>query len=97
MQLRSLPKLVQGCAPRRLTLAPEVARDDMREQIPQEDPHDDLFEGCREAFKNGWRRVETLFQCGLPGERVVDLDGIVEMADTIAHTRPGNDCVALSM
>src|SRR5205823_9464022 len=32
-QLRSLPKLVKGVRRGGLTLAPEVARDDMREQI----------------------------------------------------------------
>ncbi len=84
-QLRSLPKLVQGVRRAGLTLAPEVARDDMREQIRKKITNDDLFEGCREAFKNGWQRVKLYFLCGLPGERVVDLDGIVDMAEQIAE------------
>jgi radical SAM family uncharacterized protein len=83
-QLRSLPKLVQGVRKAGLTLAPEVARDDMREQIRKKIKNDDLYEGCREAFKNGWRRVKLYFLCGLPGERVVDLDGIVDMSEEIA-------------
>ena len=83
-QLRTLPKLVQGVRRAGLTLAPEVARDDMREQIRKKIKNDDLYEGCREAFKNGWRRVKLYFMCGLPGERVVDLDGIVDMAEQIA-------------
>ncbi|HLN32186.1 MAG TPA: TIGR03960 family B12-binding radical SAM protein [Gemmataceae bacterium] len=83
-QLRSLPKLVQGVRRGGLTLAPEVARDDMREQIRKKIKNDDLYEGCREAFKNGWRRVKLYFMCGLPGERVVDLDGIVDMAQQIS-------------
>jgi len=83
-QLRSLPKLVQGVRRGGLTLAPEVARDDMREQIRKKIKNDDLYEGCREAFKNGWRRVKLYFMCGLPGERVVDLDGIVDMAEQIS-------------
>jgi radical SAM family uncharacterized protein len=83
-QLRSLPKLVQGVRRAGLTLAPEVARDDMREQIRKKIKNDDLYEGCREAFKNGWQRVKLYFLCGLPGERVVDLDGIVDMAEHIA-------------
>src|SRR5947209_5130510 len=83
-QLRSLPKLIQGVRRSGLTLAPEVARDDMREQIRKKIKNDDLFEGCREAFKNGWQRVKLYFLCGLPGERVTDLDGIVEMAEHIA-------------
>jgi radical SAM family uncharacterized protein len=83
-QLRSLPKLIQGVRKAGLTLAPEVARDDMREQIRKKITNDDLYEGCREAFKNGWQRVKLYFMCGLPGERVVDLDGIVDMAEQIS-------------
>jgi radical SAM family uncharacterized protein len=84
-QLRALPKLMRGARKGGLTLAPEVARDDMREQIRKKITNDDLYEGCREAFKNGWQRVKLYFLCGLPGERVVDLDGIVDMAETIAR------------
>jgi radical SAM family uncharacterized protein len=83
-QLRSLPKLMGGARKSGLTLAPEVARDDMRDQIRKKIKNDDLFEGCREAFKNGWQRVKLYFMCGLPGERKVDLDGIVDMAEQIA-------------
>ncbi len=84
-QLRSLPKLVQGVRRAGLTLAPEVARDDMRVQIRKPIKNEDLYEGCREAFKNGWQRVKLYFLCGLPGERAVDLDGIVDMAEQIAQ------------
>ncbi|MFN4259007.1 MAG: TIGR03960 family B12-binding radical SAM protein [Gemmataceae bacterium] len=83
-QLRSLPRLIKGVRKAGLTLAPEVARDDMREQIRKPINNDDLYEGCREAFKNGWQRVKLYFLIGLPGERVVDLDGIVDMAERIA-------------
>lgn len=68
-----------------LTLAPEVARDDMREQIRKKIKNEDLYEGCREAFRRGFSQVKLYFMCGLPGERAVDLDGIVEMAETIAQ------------
>lgn len=84
-QLRSVPKLMAGARKAGLTLAPEVARDDMREQIRKKIKNDDLYEGCREAFRNGWQRVKLYFLCGLPGERTADLDGIVEMAETIAQ------------
>jgi radical SAM family uncharacterized protein len=84
-QLRTLPALMQGARKSGLTLAPEVARDDMRVQIRKPVKNDDLYEGCREAFKNGWQRVKLYFLIGLPGERRVDLDGIVDMAETIAR------------
>ncbi len=83
-QLRSVPRLMQGARKSGLTLAPEVARDDMREQIRKKIKNEDLYEGCREAFANGWQKVKLYFLCGLPGERLVDLDGIVEMAEQIA-------------
>jgi len=83
-QLRSVPKLMQGWRRAGLTLAPEVARDDMREQIRKKIKNEDLIEGCREAFKEGMSHVKLYFLCGLPGERQVDLDGIVELAETIS-------------
>ena len=84
-QLRTLPNLMRGIRKSGLTLAPEVARDDMRTQIRKPINNEDLYEGCRVAFKNGWQRVKLYFMCGLPGERVVDLDGIVDMAEEIAR------------
>ena len=84
-QLRSLPRLIKSVRSHGLTLAPEVARDDMREQIRKPIKNEDLYEGCREAFKHGWKGVKLYFMCGLPGERAVDLDGIVDMAETIAR------------
>ena len=84
-QLRTLPELIRGVRNAGLTLAPEVARDDMREQIRKRIKNDDLYEGCREAFKHGWQKVKLYFLCGLPGERTQDLDGIVEMAERIAQ------------
>lgn len=83
--LKKIPALLQEGKRSGLTLAPEVARDDMREQIRKPIDNQDLYEGCREAFSRGWRRVKLYFLCGLPGERTADLDGIVEMAETIAR------------
>lgn len=83
-QLRSLPKLVQGWRRAGLTLAPEVARDDMREQIRKKIKNEDLIEGCRAAFAAGMSHVKLYFLCGLPGERTVDLEGIVELAEQIS-------------
>jgi radical SAM family uncharacterized protein len=83
--LKKIPALLEEGRRGGLTLAPEVARDDMREQIRKPINNQDLYDGCREAFRRGWRRVKLYFLCGLPGERPADLDGIVEMAETIAR------------
>ncbi len=83
-QLRSIAELIGNDRRSSLTLAPEVARDDMREQIRKKIRNEDLYEGCREAFRRNFESVKLYFLCGLPGERTVDLDGIIEMAETIA-------------
>ena len=84
-QLRSIAELLGNDRRSGLTLAPEVARDDMREQIRKKIKNEDLFEGCRQAFRRNFESVKLYFMCGLPGERRVDLDGIIDMAETIAR------------
>ncbi|TWT83093.1 Radical SAM superfamily protein [Planctomycetes bacterium CA13] len=83
-QLRSLPQLIGTARRSSLTLAPEVARDDMREQIRKKIKNSDLIEGCRAAFENNFDSVKLYFMCGLPGERPIDLDGIIDLAEDIA-------------
>ncbi len=68
-----------------LTLAPEAARDEMRQQIGKPISNDDLFAGCRRAMQNGFSRVKLYFMCGLPGEGPADLDGIIDMAEEISR------------
>ncbi|WP_422926208.1 TIGR03960 family B12-binding radical SAM protein [Singulisphaera sp. PoT] len=82
--LKKIPALLAEGRRGGLTLAPEVARDDMREQIRKPIDNQDLYDGAAEAFRRGWRKVKLYFMCGLPGERPADLDGIIEMAEKIA-------------
>ena len=83
-QLRTLAELIGSDRRTSMTLAPEVARDDMREQIRKKIKNSDLIEGCRVAFENGFTSVKLYFLIGLPGEREVDLDGIVDLSEEIA-------------
>jgi radical SAM family uncharacterized protein len=83
--LKKIPALLAEGRRGGLTLAPEVARDDMREQIRKPIDNRDLYDGAAEAFRRGWRKVKLYFMCGLPGERTADLDGIIDMAETIAR------------
>jgi radical SAM family uncharacterized protein len=83
-QLRTLPQLIGSERRSSMTLAPEVARDDMREQIRKKIKNSDLLEGCRVAFQHGFESVKLYFLIGLPGERPIDLDGIVELSEQIA-------------
>ncbi|MFO0844384.1 MAG: TIGR03960 family B12-binding radical SAM protein [Gemmataceae bacterium] len=80
-----LPRLMKGIRKAGMTLAPEVARDDMRTQIRKPIKNENIYEGCKSAFEEGWQKVKLYFLIGLPGERRVDLDGIVDMAETIAR------------
>ncbi len=84
-QLAGVSELLEADRRSGLTLAPEAARDDMRRQIGKNVTNADLIEGCRKAFQKGFRRVKLYFMCGLPGERPEDLDGIIDMAETISR------------
>jgi len=84
-QLAAVGRLMNTDRSSGLTLAPEAARDDMRRQIGKRITNEDLYAGCRSAFQSGFQRVKLYFMCGLPGERQADLDGIVEMAETISR------------
>jgi radical SAM family uncharacterized protein len=84
-QWRSLGEILNTDRRDGLTLAPEAARDDMREQIGKRITNDDLLEGCRVAMENGFSRIKLYFMCGLPGERPTDLDGIIDMAESISR------------
>jgi radical SAM family uncharacterized protein len=84
-QLRTVSRLLTTDRHSGLTLAPEAARDEMRKRIGKQVTNEDLFEGCRCAFENGFQRVKLYFMCGLPGETREDLDGIMEMAEAISR------------
>jgi len=84
-QLRTIASLIGNRRRSGLTLAPEVARDDMREQIRKKIKNEDLYEGCRHAFRQNFQRVKLYFMCGLPGERDVDLEGIIEMSEKLSR------------
>ncbi|MDO5554019.1 MAG: radical SAM protein [Planctomycetia bacterium] len=68
-----------------LTMAPEAARDGMRKRLAKRVTNDDLMNGCRGAFENGFARIKMYFMCGLPGETEDDLDGIIELSEQIAR------------
>jgi radical SAM family uncharacterized protein len=83
-QLRVVTQLLSPERHSGLTLAPEVALDEMRVQIGKRIRNEHLIEGCKQAFRSGFDRVKLYFLCGLPGEREADLAGIVELAQEIS-------------
>lgn len=84
-QLRQVGDLLTTDRHSGLTLAPEAAREDMRRRIGKPISDEVLYDGCRRAFENGFSRVKLYFMCGLPGEQETDLEGIIEMSETIAR------------
>ena len=84
-QLSAVSELVGTARRSGLTLAPEAALDDMRRQIGKQITNQDLIDGCSTAFQQGFRRVKLYFMCGLPGERPADLDGIIDLAESISR------------
>jgi radical SAM family uncharacterized protein len=84
-QLRTISELLNTDRHSGLTLAPEAAREELRRQIGKTIRNDDLYEGCRRAFQQGFHRVKLYFMCGLPGEQPLDLDAMIDMAETIAR------------
>jgi radical SAM family uncharacterized protein len=84
-ELQMLGDLIGTARHSGLTLAPEAALDDMRKQIAKPIVNEDLYAGCRKAFEQGFNRVKLYFMCGLPGERQIDLDGIIDMSEHIAR------------
>jgi radical SAM family uncharacterized protein len=84
-QLADVSQLLETERHSGLTLAPEAALDDMRQRIGKPIRNEDLLAGCRAAFEKGFGRVKLYFMCGLPGERPDDLDGIIDMAETISR------------
>ena len=68
-----------------LTIAPEAAREEMRQRIGKNITNDDLFEGCRQLFAKGFERVKLYFMCGLPGEEGEDIEAMFRLADEVSR------------
>ena len=82
---RSLGDLLHTDRRDGLTLAPEAARQAMRRRLGKEITDGDLMAGCRRAMEHGFTRVKLYFMCGLPGEQPEDLDGIIDLAESISR------------
>jgi radical SAM family uncharacterized protein len=65
------------------TFAPEAGSDRLRAIINKQIPSQQVFDVVEEVFDRGWRTVKLYFMIGLPGERMEDVEAIVEMAKTV--------------
>jgi len=76
---------VQDVKKSSLTFAPEAGTQRMRDVINKGLTEEDILNGARLAFENGWTRVKLYFMLGLPGETKEDIEGIGILADKIAR------------
>ena len=101
-QLRDLPKYIKNVRKSGLTIAPEAATEAVRRAANKMITHEDLIEGVRAAYENGWMKIKLYFMIGLPGESDEDAARIAELADELSELRrrtgkgPGYVNVAVS-
>lgn len=74
---------VQAVRKSSLTFAPEAGSQRLRDVINKNITKDDILNGCKLAFENGWSSVKLYFMIGLPTETFEDLDEIVQLANSI--------------
>lgn len=83
-ELAKLPSLVSTVKKSGFTFAPEVGTEKMLKVINKDIRFNELFEGLKQAYKSGWRRVKLYFMIGLPLEDESDLEAIIDLADKAA-------------
>ena len=65
------------------TFAPEAATEQLRATINKPISADQVIDTAREVFGRGWRTVKLYFLIGLPGERMEDVEAIVDLSRAV--------------
>lgn len=86
-QLSLLPGRMKSVRKSGLTMAPEVATDELRRAINKEILNEDLYATAQAAFENGWDLVKLYFMIGNPTESPADVAAIWEMANHVSRLR----------
>lgn len=76
---------VQAVRKSSLTFAPEAGSQRLRNVINKNITKEDILNGCKLAFENGWSSVKLYFMIGLPTETYQDLEEIVQLANSIVE------------
>ncbi len=77
-------KKVQEVRKSGLTFAPEAGSQRLRDVINKNITKEDILNSCKLAFENGWSTIKLYFMIGLPTETYEDIDGIVDIAQSIS-------------
>ena len=75
---------VQDVKKSSLTFAPEAGTQRLRDVINKGLTEEMILYGAGQAFEGGWQKVKLYFMLGLPTETETDIQGIAELAETIA-------------
>lgn len=85
--LAGLSHLLSSVRKTGLTFAPEAGTERLRKVLNKNIDINELSEVARGAFEAGYRRIKLYFMIGLPTEQQEDLDGIINLAQTLSTVR----------
>ncbi len=100
--LTKLPSYLNTVRKSGLTFAPEAATTRLRQIINKNITDDDLFEGVKVAYKEGWNLVKLYFMVGLPTETDEDIEEIANLAYKVSRLgkevkgSPGNVNISIA-
>ncbi len=93
----SVAKQIQRVRRTGITIAPEAGTERLRKVINKSFTDEEILQTARWVFGHGWEAVKLYFMIGLPSEADEDLDGIVQLARTIAGEAPGKARVTVNV
>ena len=81
-----LAELVQSVRKSTITIAPEAGSQRLRDVINKNLTEEQIIDAVLSVYKTGWSKIKLYFMIGLPTETYEDLDGIINLLQTIkAH------------
>jgi len=93
----SVAKQIQRVRRTGFTIAPEAGTERLRKVINKDFTDEEILQTARWVFGHGWEAVKLYFMIGLPSETDEDLDGIVQLARTMAGEAPGKARVTVNI
>jgi radical SAM family uncharacterized protein/radical SAM-linked protein len=79
------------------TIAPEAGTRRLRKVINKDFSDEEILRTVRWVFEHGWDSVKCYFMIGLPTETDEDLQGIVDLAKTVAARAPNKGKVTINL
>jgi len=86
-QLALVPEALGKVRKSGLTVAPEAGTERLRHVINKDVSDEELLEGARAAFAEGWRLIKLYFMIGLPTETDEDVAAIVDLSERVSQAR----------